>query len=322
MAGGPLPGPPTVPGTAVTDRPSLFSFVQLEFPWVLGPADGRYVLRAALSSAPEHIVVLATLGAPRRHLLRRRRRSSVPAGSDPAPVATARATVIDSARPLDDEQVAARWLGDLDEDDATRRAVDTVNRILFAHRIATADPHVHEVSRDRALVVRAGFGTGPEVADGRWIQARELRATGTPRERRTSALRPQERLALLLGGRDRALVCEELTLRARLDLEQDRLPHAALSLGDAYSSALSELAAERRADLGDRLTELRGLGEQVRRAAAAAGARTGAGTGTGTGTPRARGSTTPEPIDEASLRHALERLEAALRARSATGFQH
>lgn len=281
--------------------------MQLEFPWVLGPADGRYVLRAGPGSEPEHIVVLATLGAPRRHRLRRRGRRRGATGSDPAPVATGRATVIDSARPLDDEHVAARWLDGLDEDEATDSGMDTVNRILFAHRIATADPHAHGVSRDRALVVRAGFGMGPEVADGRWMAARELMAAGPPRQRRTSALRPQERLALLLGGRDRALVCEELTLRARLDLEQVRLPHATLSLRDAYTSALSELAAEGRADLGDRLAELHGLNEQVRRAAS--------------GAPGAGGSA-QEPLDVASLRHALERLEAALRARSATGFQH
>ncbi len=295
-----------MPRTAVTGRTSLFSFVQLEFPWVLGPADGRYVLRAGPGSEPEHIVVLATLGAPRRHALRRRARRRPPAGAEPAPVATARATVIDSARPLAHEDIAARWLSGLDEDQATANGVNTVNRILFAHRIATADPHVHGVSRDRALVVRGGFGTGPEVADGRWMAARELVTAGAPRKRRTSALRPQERLARLLGGRDRALVCEELTLRARLDLEQERLPHAALSLRDAYASALSELAAEGRADLGDRLAELHDFNEQVRRAATRA-----AGAG---GSPQ-------EPIDEASLRHALGRLEAALRARSATGFQ-
>lgn len=286
--------------------PSLFSFVQLEFPWALGPADGRYVLRAGPGSELEHIVVLATLGAPRRHLLRRRPGRHRPVTADPAPVTTARATVIDSARPLADENAATRWLGGLDEGPATRSGATTVNRVLFAHRIATADSHVHEVSSDQALVVRAGFGTGPEVADGRWLQARELVAAAPRRQRRTSALRPQERLALLLGGRDQALVCEELALRARLDVEQGRLPHAALSLRDAYSSALAEIGAEGRLDLSERLTELHRLSEQVQRAAAGAPG----------------GSAARKPIEEAALRHALERLEAALRARSAPGFQH
>ncbi len=294
--------------TSATQAVLLFSFVQLEFPWVLGPADGRHVLRAGPSSELEQIVVLATLGAPRRHTVRRRAGRHRPTTSNPAPVATARATVIDSARPLSDEQDAARWLRGLDQHDVTRHGVATVNRVLFAHRIATADPQVHEVSADQALVVRAGFGTGPDVADGRWLVARELMAAAPRRQRRTSALRPQERLALLLGGRDQALICEELTLRARLDVEQGRLAHAALSLRDAYSSALSEIAADGRLDLSDRLSELHGLSEQVHEAAA--------------GVSRARSVGAAEPIGEAPLRHALERLEAALRARSAGGFEH
>ena len=52
---------------------ALFSFVQAEFPWALGPADARYLLRDK-DGQPQHIVVLGTLGAPRRHLLRSRPR--------------------------------------------------------------------------------------------------------------------------------------------------------------------------------------------------------------------------------------------------------
>jgi hypothetical protein len=51
-------------GEAMTDR--WFLFVQLEFPWELGPSDGRYLLRAHDASDPEHVVVLDTLGARRR----------------------------------------------------------------------------------------------------------------------------------------------------------------------------------------------------------------------------------------------------------------
>ena len=43
----------------------LFLFIQLEFPWALGPPDGRYLLRAPPDAEPEHVVVLGTLGAQR-----------------------------------------------------------------------------------------------------------------------------------------------------------------------------------------------------------------------------------------------------------------
>ncbi len=41
----------------------LFVFLQLEFPWALGPADGRYLLRDGAEAEPEHVVVIDTLGA-------------------------------------------------------------------------------------------------------------------------------------------------------------------------------------------------------------------------------------------------------------------
>ena len=43
----------------------LFVFMQLEFPWALGPADGRYLLREGPDGEPEHVVVIDTLGGPR-----------------------------------------------------------------------------------------------------------------------------------------------------------------------------------------------------------------------------------------------------------------
>ena len=41
----------------------LFLFVQLEFPWELGPPDGRYLIRSSAGAEPERVVVLETLGA-------------------------------------------------------------------------------------------------------------------------------------------------------------------------------------------------------------------------------------------------------------------
>jgi len=288
----------------------LFLFLQLEFPWELGPADGRYLLRTreaagpeAETGEPEHVVVLGTLGAPRRasaalgaialpRVSSRRARRPRETTPDPAPVPTARATIIDPVS-VSAERQAQAWLAEIDAERETRAAVAVLNRVLFAHRIATADPHVHELAPAQALVIRAGWGEGEQLADGLWQYARELPWSTSPRSRRRAAvLRPQERLAELLGGRDQELLCEELTLRARLDLDHGRLPHAAIELDAALSAALRELDKEANPALAPRLDELRALHDGV-----AAG----------------------EPEEEI-VRHALERLEAALRARTAGGF--
>lgn len=272
---------------------ALFSFVQAEFPWTLGPADGRYLLRDA-DEVPRHVVVLSTVGAARRRR-GRGRRATRPATPEPAPVATARATVIESA-PLTDEPAAREWLARADGETA-HAGLDTLNRVLLAHRIAAADPAVQEVTAAQALVLRVGYGDGEAVAEGRWRAAREVLAAPR-RVRRSAALRPQERLALLLGGRHPALAVEEFALRARRDFDEGRLLHAAWELRSAYEVGLPELRAEAREDLAARLAELTDLHDGV-----AAAARAGA----------------PPPAAE-PLRHALERLEAALRARTATGF--
>jgi len=273
---------------------ALFSFVQAEFPWALGPSDGRHLLRDE-DGEPEHVVVLSTLGAPRRHLLRGRR-GARPATPDPAPVVTARATII-AATPLPDERAARTWLSRADPD-TVDAGLTVVNRVLFAHRIAAADPHVHEVTTAQALVLRVGYGDGEAVSEGRWLDAREL-SLAARRVRRAAALRPQERLALLLTGRQAALDVEEFVLRARADLDAGRVSHGAWELRHAYAVGLPELEREGRADLRARLEELRELQA---------------------GMPAPASDPDAPPPDVAQLRHALERLEAALRARTASGF--
>ena len=105
--------------------------------------------------------------------------------------------------------------------------------------------------------MRIGFGRGEEVADGRWAEAIDARAARAAAPAR-AALRPQERLAALLGGRDAALACEALVLRARADLDAGRLREAALQLRVAIEAAIAELEAWReRSDLAERLDELR-----------------------------------------------------------------
>jgi hypothetical protein len=368
----------------------LFLFLQFEFPWELGPPDGRYLLRSRAGAEPERVVVLGTLGAARRPerswrrqmLTRHRRGVELQAGSvQPAPVPTARATIVDPV-PLAAERQARAWLADLDAEREADAAVAVLNRVLQFHRIASADPYIHEVSPAQALVVRAGWGEGEQVADGLWRHARELpwlegRRTPSGRRRRVSrsaALRPQERLAELLGARGAALLCEELALRARLDLDQDRVAHAALELEAGYAAALGELRGERREDLAIRIDELEELQQGVAAQAAAALAATApraarAGTAEAAGTAEtartadregaidtdregaidregaanatglagesqrapAPGAGPPTPpsdtaaaeaaLDPDVLRYALERLEAALRARTAPGFR-
>src|SRR5436190_183268 len=161
----------------------LFVFVQFEFPGELGPPDGRYLLRG-VDGEPEHVVVLGTVQAARRaasasgappRRVRRPRGASRPATPEPAPVATARATIIDAAS-LSAEGQAEAWLAQLDAERETRAAIAVVNRMLYLHRIASADPYLGEVSPAQALVIRVGWGEGEQVADGRWLVAREVPA--------------------------------------------------------------------------------------------------------------------------------------------------
>jgi hypothetical protein len=286
----------------------LFLFLQLELPWELGPPDGRYLLREREGGAPERVVVLDTVGAARRRgRLGARRPPTTP---EPAPVPTTRATVIDAVS-VSAESQARTWLAQLDAHREADAAAATLNRVLLAHRLATADPHVREVTPGHALIVRAGWGEGEQVAYGRWLHARELRLDER-RTRRSAALRSHERFAALLGAREQPLLCEELALRARLDLDEGRLPHAALELEHAYTAALSELATEERPDLAERLTELAGLHAGVLEAARAALS--------GRDSLSGEGSDTAAVPDEEVIRNALGRLEAALRARAAAGL--
>ncbi len=91
--------------------------------------------------------MLSTLGAPQRARLGARRPRAV-ASAEPEPVPTARATIV-SASPLSSP---AAWLAELDRDAEVDSAITVLNRALRAHRAATADPYVSEVSRERALV--------------------------------------------------------------------------------------------------------------------------------------------------------------------------
>jgi hypothetical protein len=123
---------------------------------------------------------------------------------------------------------AMRWLERLSGDAEAAEgqvgeAVVLLNRALHAHRAASQDPYVHEVSPATAVAIRIGYGTGEELADGRWSDAREL---PTPKRGRLDEVDPQERVAAVLAGRERVHPAETLLQRARLDLAQGRLEEA------------------------------------------------------------------------------------------------
>jgi hypothetical protein len=236
------------------------------------------------------VVAEPTAAAPRA----RRRRRAAPA--PPAAVAPVTRVTVIRALPLAD---ADAWL----REPEVAAAEEGLARLVALHRIAAADPAVADADPARALVVRIGYGTGEVVAEGAWEAARELPAeerARTLRLRRGPDLRPHERLSALLAARDAPLACEELALRARADVDRGRHREAAIQLEAALGAALAELEGWRgTAGVPRRLMELEGLRDGV--ADAAAAAREGR-------------------LQEAHAERvgaALERLEAALRARAA-----
>jgi hypothetical protein len=190
------------------------------------------------------VVVARTLATPRTHRLRGRRARPLEAEPAPEELPLSRVTVV-LADELGSKREGGPWLeriaGDAEVRDAfVDAALRVVNRALHAHRAATMDPYVHEVSSHGALGVRIGYGTGDELAEGRWSEAVEL-PQHQPRRRRVESLQPQERLAATLGGKQRVDACETLLLRARLDLDQARPREAALQLRVGLEALLAEL---------------------------------------------------------------------------------
>ena len=276
-----------------------FCFVQWEFAGRLGPDPGRYTVRRFAGDDVREIVVIGGLEAQRRSLRPARRRPKAVDAPEEQRGEVTRATVIE-VTPFFERDAAEAWLeaaaGEQAEE-TVARALTVLNRAVAGYRVAAADPLLADADPGRALVTRVGYGAGEQVADGEWEAAREL---PRPREKRARALVPPQRLAALLSGRDVALACEELTLRARGDLEAGRQREAAMQLHVALEAAVAELESWRgRGDMGDRIDELAAL-----RADAAAAANTAI-----------QGGLEPDAVETVGA--ALTRLEAALRARAA-----
>jgi hypothetical protein len=220
-------------------------FVQLELAGQIGLPDGRYLAREGDS---EHVLIVQTLGAPRPGGRRRRRPQPVDPG-DPEGVPVTRVTVA-AARELDGKREAEAWLeaatGDAEGRAAeVRSATRLINRALNALRAEARDPLVQDIGATRALAVRIGYGTGEQLADGSWTEAREL---PPPRRGRLEDVDPQTRVAAVLSGREEVHPAETLIQRARLDEQQGREAEARYGLR-AARAALEEQPPSNKAGL-------------------------------------------------------------------------
>ena len=215
------PRPPT---SASSRTLSLFGFVQFELPGSLGIADGRYPVREA---ADGH-----------RRTPRRRWSSSPRPTARPIPLAggcarrSRRAADADARPTCRSHGSWSSWRprskatprpgssgsrkDEAERDELVERGLACIRRAVAARRITATDPAIADPTAESALAIRIGFGEGDELVERQWEQAIEV-PRDTQRASRSEALRPQERMAALLGLRDTPLACEELVLRARAD---------------------------------------------------------------------------------------------------------
>ena len=352
----------------MVERPErLFLFVQCELPWALGPADGRYLLRSRAGGEPEHVIVLGTLGAgraafargagPLRRRAATRRREALPE-PEPTPVEITRVTIVDPVS-LSAERQARAWLEELDTEREVSAAFAALNRVLYAQRIAAADPYEREVSPAQALVIRAGWARASRSRPGcgctRWrcrgrdrehgrqaiAGPADLRFLAPAHCARTSAWRScSERAKSRCCARSSPCARAWTSTRAASRTPRSPRPSA------AGRPVRAGLRAAR--DLPLRVAELQSLHAGVAESARAA---LSSGAPEEAGEQAAQPSAPKQPGDEAAghapgrraasemperlaerlaerleqsheeaVRHALGRLEAALRARTAAGF--
>jgi len=226
----------------------FFGFVQLDFAGTLSLADGRY-LAGSSEGGDETVLVLQRIGAPAAGQRRRRRGRSTPADPKPAPLSLTRATVIRATSPFEDQAQAARWLDEACEAEDAAEALATeaiaiLNRALHAQAVAAADPYGRQLTSEQAERVLLGYGSGEETADGQFTDARQIDLTpraASRRRQREEELRPQERVAATLRGREQLDACETLLLRARADLDAGREREATLQLQIGLEALLGEL---------------------------------------------------------------------------------
>lgn len=222
--------------------------MQFEFPGTIGVPDGRYLARESSGGEQEQrVLVIETDGAPPPPRRRRRIKQAEPDQTPALPLT--RVTAVRAQEPFDSEADARNWLEQTVADEglidaAIDDAIGLLNRALHAQAIASADTLGAELRASRAAMMRIGHGSGKEVAAGRFAEAKAIdprTASGPKRRQRDDELRPQERLAAVLGGRESIDACETLILRARADLDAGRRREAALQLRVGLEAMLVEL---------------------------------------------------------------------------------
>lgn len=244
----------------------LLPFAQLDLPGELPPDDGRYLVRpAGEPEARPDVLVLRTLGAPRsRSRLRRGRAVPVDADPEATPLPLSRVTLV-KALPFSDAAAAGNWLQRVCRDhdlsrDLVREVTQALNRAILAHRVAAPDPYAADVNPRAAVAVRFGYGSGEEVAAGRWSEARELVGgqRASPRSEIVDSVGAQERIAAVLGGRDRVAPAEALLLGAERSSAEGRLELAVIELEAALGAA-----GRRGAQVGEARSALAPLRERA-----------------------------------------------------------
>jgi hypothetical protein len=224
----------------------LFGFTQFDFAGPLAVADGRYLIR---DGEREQVLVIETLGAPPPARRRRKRPRDAELGDPPPELPVARVTVVLAFNEFDDEQAAQTWLSQTTAaeeaiDQLVEQAIDELNQALHTQSVASGDPYPQTVTPARATTIRIGFGSGEALADGAFTSAHQVDPGLGPtsrRQQRDEELRPQQRLAAVLGDREQLDACETLLLRARADLDASRNREAALQLRVGLEALLVEL---------------------------------------------------------------------------------
>jgi hypothetical protein len=223
-------------------------------------------------SEPIGVLLVEELDAPIGGSRRRRRGRTKPVAAEPgAPTVEISRVTVAWARPFEDEVAAGAWLTVVEKDPEALSSevadgLRVINRALHAQRAAAQDSFVPDLSPERALAVRVGYGNGDALAGGEWSKALNV-PPSDKRERRVDALRPQERVARALGGHDAVEPHETHLLRARADLDAGRLHEAAVEL-DAAVRALQTAprnpSVEEDEDLATLEAEAQGLAAAAR----------------------------------------------------------
>ena len=258
---------------------SIFGFAQFEFAGPLALVDGRYLVRDQRADGAESVLVVQTLGAPRPPSRRRRRPRAADPAAEPGPLPLSKATAIRAFAPFSSTAEAERWLDGVSEAEDTADVlvadgIALLNRALHAQAVASGDEHGQTLTPERAVAVRIGYGSGDEAAAGTYTAAREVDvwASGASRRRRREEdLRPQARVAAVLGGREQIDACETLLLRARADLDAGREREAALQLRVGLEALLAELDealsdSDHEKDVGSLRERRREVGEAANQA--------------------------------------------------------